>query len=233
MTPPMKLAGSNADCKKNTNNLKTMEAIGKAGKPFVFYGALSLALHHNTYYRCHNDIDTLILKEDKDWWVDYIKNLDLDFRIKINVYEFEKDLDFWIPSKPILYERVKEDRPHFLNKKDYVVVDVSLKHSLEEHENFYTKTIKVNDQDIKIMNPDFLKLTKIRRMQFWDNDIKQSEKLLNEAIESNQINEAEIAEIKKIIQDQKDMRRETDKKDIFDIKNYFNIDIDIDNIQNM
>lgn len=233
MTSSMKLVGPRADCKKNTNNLKAMEAIGKAGKPFVFYGALSLALHHNTYYRCHNDVDTLILKQDKDWWVDYLKNLNFDFRIKINVYEFEKDLDFWIPSKPILRERVKEYRPDFLNKKDYVVIDISLKHSLEEDQNFHTKTIKVNDQDIKIMNPDFLKLTKIRRMQFWDNDIKESEKLLNEAIESNQINEAQIAEIKKIIQEAKNGRKETNTKDILDIKNYFNIDIDIDNIQNI
>ena len=233
MTPSIKLAGPRADCKKNTNNLKVMEAIGKTSKPFVFYGALSLALHHNTYYRCHNDIDTLILKQDKDWWVDYLRNLDFDFRIKINVYEFEKDLDFWIPSKPILYERVKEDRPDFLNKKDYVNIDISLKNSLEENEIFYTKTIKVNNQDIKIMNPDFLKLTKIKRMQFWDNDIKESEKLLNEAIESNQINEAQIAEIKKIIQEAKNGQKETNTKDILDIKNYFNIDIDIDNIQNI
>jgi hypothetical protein len=233
MTPSIKLAGPRADCKKNTNNLKVMEAIGKTSKPFVFYGGICLALHYNTYYRCHNDVDTLILKQDKDWWVDYLRNLDFDFRIKINVYEFEKDLDFWIPSKPILYERVKEDRPDFLNKKDYVNIDISLKNSLEENGIFYTKTIKVNNQDIKIMNPDFLKLTKIRRMQFWDNDIKESERLLNEAIESNQINEAQIVEIKKIIQEAKNGRKETNRKDILDIKNYFNIDIDIDNIQNM
>jgi hypothetical protein len=83
------------------------------------------------------------------------------------------------------------------------------------------------------MNLDFLKLTKIRRMQFWDNDIKESERLLNEAIESNQINEAQIVEIKRIIQEVKNRSKETNRKDILDFKNYFNINIDIDNIQNM
>ena len=229
----MKLVGPRADCKKNTNNLKAMETIGKAGKPFIFYGGICLALHYNTYYRCHNDIDTIILEEDKDWWVDYLNNLDFDFRIKINIFEFEKKFPIGTPSRPILKERVEDYRPHFLNKKDHINIDLSLHDNLEEYDYLETKTVKINYQDIKIMNPDFLKLTKIRRMQFWDNDIKESQKLLNEAIESNQINEAQIAEIKKIIQEAKNGRKETNTKDILDIKNYFNIDIDIDNIQNM
>lgn len=233
MTPSIELVGPKADCKKNTNNLKLMEAIGRAGKPFVFFGALSLALYYKKYYRCHNDIDTMILKQDKDWWIEYIRNLDFDFRVKINIFEFEKKVFFGIPTKPVLQERIQENRAEALNKQDHINIDIVLHHDLEDTEYLHIETLKINDQDIKIMNPEFLKLTKIRRMQFWHKDIQDSKELLQNAIESNQVNEEEILQIRKIIKEQEALRKPIDKKDISDIKNYFNIDIDIDNIQNM
>ena len=126
----------------HANNKTLFKILEKINGKHILNGGLALVLYYKSIYRIHNDIDLYIQESDINYWKNFSKNIDLDFK-----HYYKNHYAGFYKNKKII---------------DYTI--------FETLDLANTETIKFNNLNYNIKNLEITKKDKLER--FNDTDKK-------------------------------------------------------------
>lgn len=140
-----------AFCKKNKILIDLVENLSLLDKEFVFFGGIALILYFKKIFRCHNDIDIFILRQDTSFWKKHFQDLGYRFFadgiFKFQVYDKNCRL-----ATLVVYE-------------NWSIYNIELKKMVKKNEKLPTyKILNIDNKLYRVANPDHIKETKLKKI---------------------------------------------------------------------